>query len=78
MTSITQADIISTLQSMNMVKYWKDQNVICVTPKIIEQLISSEHYKRPRFILEASDIKWMPKKDNPLPGHSGGTQDHNP
>jgi hypothetical protein len=33
MTSITQNDIISTLQSLNLVKYWKGQHVICVTPK---------------------------------------------
>ncbi|XP_026810027.1 histone acetyltransferase KAT8 [Rhopalosiphum maidis] len=70
MTSITQTDIISTLQSMNMVKYWKGQHVICVTPKNVEQLISSEQYKRPRFILEGSAIKWTPKKYNPRPGPS--------
>ena len=33
MTSITQNDIISTLQSLSLVKYWKGQHVICVTPK---------------------------------------------
>merc|ERR1739844_365080 len=37
MTSITQTDIISTLQSLNLVKYWKGQHVICVTPKLIEE-----------------------------------------
>ncbi|CAI6373510.1 unnamed protein product [Macrosiphum euphorbiae] len=62
MTSITQTDIISTLQSMNLLKYCKDQHVICVTPEMIKQLVSSIHYKRPRFILEGSDIKWTPKK----------------
>ena len=35
MTSITQGDIISTLQSLNLVKYWKGQHVICVTPKLV-------------------------------------------
>lgn len=70
MTSITQTDIISTLQSMNMVKYWKGQHVICVTPKNVEQLVSSEQYKRPRFILDANAIKWTPKKYNPRPGPS--------
>ena len=34
MTSITQNDIITTLQSLNLVKYWKGQHVICVTPKV--------------------------------------------
>lgn len=70
MTSITQTDIISTLQSMNMVKYWKGQHVICVTPKNVEQLVSSDQYKRPTFILDASFITWIPKKYNPRPGPS--------
>jgi len=78
MTSITQTDIISTLQSMDMVKYWKDQHVICVTPKIVERLVNSERYKRPRFILEGSDIIWTPKSTILSQDHSGGIQDHNP
>lgn len=47
MTSITQNDIISTLQSLNMVKYWKGQHVICVTPKLVEEHLKSAQYKRP-------------------------------
>ena len=35
LTSITAEDIISTLQSLNMVKYWKGQHIICVTGKLI-------------------------------------------
>merc|ERR1712018_430056 len=47
MTSITQADIINTLQSLNLVKYWKGQHVICVTPKLVEEHLKSSEYKRP-------------------------------
>ncbi|XP_033367628.1 histone acetyltransferase KAT8-like [Parus major] len=47
MTSITQTDIISTLQSLNMVKYWKGQHVICVTPKLVEEHLKSAQYKKP-------------------------------
>ena len=39
MTSITQNDIITTLQSLNLVKYWKGQHVICVTPKVLKYSI---------------------------------------
>lgn len=71
MTSITQTDIISTLQSMNMVKYWKGQHVICVTPKNVEQLVTSEQYKRPRLVLDKNSVKWTPSKNNPnKPGPS--------
>ncbi|KAL4088787.1 hypothetical protein QTP88_023871 [Uroleucon formosanum] len=70
MTSITPIDIISTLQAMNMVKYWKGQHMICVMPKNIEQLLSSKQYKLPRYILDVNAIKWTPKKYNPRPGPS--------
>lgn len=62
MTSITQADIISTLQSLNMVKYWKGQHVICVTPKLVEEHIKSAQYKRPSITVDASLLRWAPGK----------------
>ncbi|XP_077998998.1 histone acetyltransferase KAT8-like [Glandiceps talaboti] len=70
MTSITQADIISTLQALNMVKYWKGQHVICVTPKLVDEHIKSAQYKKPRLTVDTSCLKWGPplrrfqKKDN--------------
>lgn len=36
MTAIKTEDIISTLQSLNLIKYWKGQHIISVTPKVIE------------------------------------------
>ncbi|XP_070544573.1 histone acetyltransferase KAT8-like [Ptychodera flava] len=60
MTSITQPDIISTLQALNMVKYWKGQHVICVTPKLVEEHLKSAQYKRPRLTVDTSCLKWGP------------------
>eukprot|EP00041_Stephanoeca_diplocostata_P032503 m.1041834 g.1041834 ORF g.1041834 m.1041834 type:complete len:500 (+) comp24161_c4_seq6:118-1617(+) len=40
-TSIATDDIVSTLQALNLVKYWKGQRVICVTPKLIEQHLAT-------------------------------------
>jgi len=60
MTSITQGDIISTLQSLNLVKYWKGRHVICVTPKLVEEHIKSSEYKRPRLTVDTSAIRWTP------------------
>lgn len=60
MTSITQIDIIGTLQSMNMVKYWKGHHVICVTSKSIEEHINSTQYKRPSITVDTSCLRWMP------------------
>ncbi|KAK3586028.1 hypothetical protein CHS0354_033153 [Potamilus streckersoni] len=60
MTSITQSDIISTLQSLNMVKYWKGQHVICVTPKLVEEHLKSAQYKRPILTVDPSCLRWEP------------------
>jgi histone acetyltransferase MYST1 len=62
MTSITQYDIINTLQSLNMVKYWKGQHVICVTPKLVEEHLKSAQYKKPRLTVDPSALKWCPPK----------------
>jgi len=62
MTSITQGDIISTLQSLNLVKYWKGQHVICVTPKLIEEHLKSSEYKKPRLTVDIAALRWTPPK----------------
>ncbi|XP_042361136.1 LOW QUALITY PROTEIN: histone acetyltransferase KAT8 [Plectropomus leopardus] len=63
MTSITQSDIISTLQSLNMVKYWKGQHVICVTPKLVEEHLKSAQYKKPPITVDTMCLKWAPPKN---------------
>ena len=40
MSCIAEEDIINTLQSLNIVKYWKGQHVICITPKAVEEHLS--------------------------------------
>jgi len=61
LTSITQEDIISTLQSLNMVKYWKGQHVVCVTPKLVEEhLKQMPVFKKPRITVDVSFLKWSP------------------
>lgn len=62
MTSITQTDIISTLQALNLVKYWKGRHVICVTPKLVEEHLQAEAYKRPRLTVDPSCLRWAPPK----------------
>lgn len=64
MTSIAQTDIISTLQSMNMVKYWKGQNVICVTPRLVDEHIRSSQFKRPRLVVDTQSLRWSAPKKN--------------
>ncbi|RXG61579.1 hypothetical protein Avbf_06555 [Armadillidium vulgare] len=62
MTSIHHQDIIQTLQSINLVKYWKGQHVICVTPKLVEEYVNSPQFKRPRLNVDSSylsEIEWQ-------------------
>ncbi|XP_069783045.1 histone acetyltransferase KAT8 [Narcine bancroftii] len=66
MTSITQNDIISTLQSLNMVKYWKGQHVICVTPKLVDEHLKSAQYKKPPITVDSICLKWAPPKHKQL------------
>lgn len=62
MSCINQSDIIYTLQSMNMVKYWKGQHVICVTPKLVNEHLSSPMFKRPRLVVDSAALRWAPPK----------------
>jgi len=41
LTSIRPEDIVSTLQSLSLLKYWKGQYIINVTPKIVEEHMRS-------------------------------------
>jgi len=58
MTAIKTEDIISTLQALNLIKYWKGQHIISVTPRVIE-----EHLKNSAKQSQAIDptcIHWVP------------------
>ena len=53
------------VQSLNLVKYWKGQHVICVTPKLIEEHLKSSEYKKPRLTVDINVLRWTaPKKVN--------------
>ncbi|KFM61001.1 Histone acetyltransferase KAT8, partial [Stegodyphus mimosarum] len=62
MTSITQCDIISTLQSLNMIKYWRGRHVICVTAKMVEEMLQCFNCRRPKITVDVSLLKWTPPK----------------
>ena len=58
MTGFTQEDIIGTLQALNMVKYWKGQHVICVTPKLVEEHLKSTQYRKPLLCVDTDYLRW--------------------
>ncbi|XP_043211778.1 histone acetyltransferase KAT8-like isoform X2 [Amphibalanus amphitrite] len=64
-TSIALPDVITSLQSLNMLKYWKGQHVLCVTPKLIEDHIRSDEFRRPRLSVDTTCLRWVPPKRIP-------------
>jgi histone acetyltransferase MYST1 len=62
MTGFIVADIIDTLNSLNMIKYWKGQHIICVTQKSIEEHLKTIEHKKPSVDVDPNFLKWEPKK----------------
>lgn len=58
MTAIKPDDIISTLQSLNLIKYWKGQHIISVTPRIIEEHLKKSSKNTTKIV--SSKIHWTP------------------
>jgi histone acetyltransferase MYST1 len=58
MTAIKTEDIISTLQALNLIKYWKGQHIISVTPKVIEEHLKQTQKQQVR--IEPKNIHWTP------------------
>ncbi len=58
MTSIKTEDIISTLQSLNLIKYYKGQHVISLTPKVLED--HEKHMAKQTRDIEAKYLHWTP------------------
>jgi len=58
LTAIKTEDIISTLQSLNLIKYWKGQHVISVSPKIVEEhlRVNARAYLR----CDPTKLEWRP------------------
>ena len=58
-TGIKTEDIISTLQHLNMIKYWKGQHVILVSQKAIDE--NRKAAKRPK-LCDPTCLKWTPQQ----------------
>ncbi|XP_017064172.1 males-absent on the first protein [Drosophila eugracilis] len=75
MSGITHDDIIYTLQSMKMIKYWKGQNVICVTAKTIHDHLQLPQFKQPKLTIDTDYLVWNPHSTAAavarVPGNSG-------
>lgn len=60
LTGFTTNDIIETMSSLNLIKYWKGQHIICVTPKLIDEHIKAMEHKRPLIDVDPECLSWEP------------------
>ena len=66
-TSIRTEDIVSTLQNLDMVKYWKGQHILSVTPKIIDEYLGM--MGKQKLVIKPELLQWVPPPAPPKPGH---------
>ena len=52
-------DIVSTLQTLGLIKYWKGQHVITASTKVIEEHLRSKQH-RPGLEIVSGKIQWQP------------------
>eukprot|EP00762_Andalucia_godoyi_P005903 ANDGO_06980.mRNA.1 Histone acetyltransferase of the MYST family 1 len=58
-TAIRPDDIISTLQNMGMIKYWKGAHIIAVPPRLLEEHQSRQERNR-ALLVDHSFLHWTP------------------
>lgn len=58
-TSIRKEDVVSTLQNMNLVQYYKGQYILCLTEEVLEKHARSMNKRKIR--IDPKCIKWIPK-----------------
>lgn len=59
MTGIKTEDIISTLQSLNLIRYWKGQHIISVTQRLVDQHLAAAN-RRPAVMCKSQFLTWEP------------------
>lgn len=58
MTAMTTTDILHTLQTMNMLRYYKGQHIICLTDQVMQNYDRLK--KKKRHKLDSSKLQWKP------------------
>lgn len=59
LTCIKVEDIISTLQSLGMIKMWRDQHIVSISQKALEETLASN--KAARNFAKPEATRWVPK-----------------
>eukprot|EP01134_Creolimax_fragrantissima_P002490 CFRG2490T1 len=59
-TAFCEEDVVASLQSLGLIKFWKGNWAICVTPKIISEYLEHSAYRQPRLQIDPSCFRWEP------------------
>eukprot|EP01018_Ginkgo_biloba_P030145 Gb_35184 [translate_table: standard] len=59
MTAIRSDDIISTLQSLNLIRYYKGQHIISISAKVIDEHLKSLN-SQTKWLIDPSKLHWTP------------------
>jgi len=70
-TFFREADIVSALTSLNLLKYWKGQHIINATPKIIEEHMRS-FSRQSQIEINPEWVTWNPPAFAPPAGNRKG------
>ncbi|XP_039262803.2 histone acetyltransferase KAT7-like [Styela clava] len=63
-TAVNPADIVSTLQALQMLKYWKGKHIILKKQELIDVWVKKQEKKKSEFVqqrnIDAEFLKWTP------------------
>lgn len=62
LTGFTKIDIIETLNSLGLIKYWKSEKMVCATSKQVDELLRSlePNHSRSQVELDPACLHWQP------------------
>ncbi|XP_055351929.1 histone acetyltransferase KAT8-like [Paramacrobiotus metropolitanus] len=66
-TMFHENDIIDTLQSLNLCKYWKGHHVLCVNTKIVQECLLHAEFQKPKLLVDSKALMadWKPPPKPP-------------
>ncbi|VDD85415.1 unnamed protein product [Enterobius vermicularis] len=65
-SGIAEDDIMSTLQTMQLIKYWKGDHVVRMTRRLVDYCRSINMGRPPKLRLDPKFLRWEPKAEKPL------------
>lgn len=65
-TAVNPADIVSTLQALQMLKYWKGKHIILKKQDMLDEWVTKRKQRPPEYarrVIDSSSLKWTPPRD---------------